>query len=57
MAAIPYEAEQLMAAITPIRPDTTQRQEERSRRLWLTVRRALLMICKAIEHEYGAEKG
>lgn len=29
--------------------------DERSRRLWLVVRRALLMICKEIERVYGTE--
>ncbi len=29
--------------------------DERTRRLWLMVRRALLMICAAIEREFNAK--
>ena len=45
-----------MAAITPLRQDAHERRDddgERCRRLWLVVRRALLMICKEIERTYG----
>ena len=46
-----------MAAITPIREDAEERRDdgERCRRLWLVVRRALLMVVVAIEKEFGIE--
>ncbi len=42
-----------MVSLAPAREVET---EARSRRLWLVVRRALLMICAAIEREYATNE-